>query len=595
MSRLSALPRGPRRFLAPGLLAVAVLALGLSPVLAGANISKLKKDLKEALIANDEGKIGAAVQAIAKVGGKKGMSTILKFVGKYGRKLDGKRYWQLVNGASAFRDAEAMEELGEFIAKKHKTALATDLLFALQNNASSNVLKALGEVLEKGSYDQKLLVVDQLAGIQSVPSGDLLVKILEEAESDQLKQRAVNALSALTGKDMGDAGNWIGWWKANRTKQPFEKAAEGEGGDISSVTRDGARGGEVGSLERLKGGKVLVITGGGCCDRFDHNYDHLDAVVRELGMECETMNKREFAKINPEKLKGIAAILVNCTQSQPHCICPTCKPTGATNMRMQTCGGCDKHDIVRDTMPQKGIDLIKAFVETGGYLFTEDWGLVDVLDRTWPDIVKVGAYFREKDKLPPGANNGGGGGQGGEERKQVEVPNGGMVAVTPAPGVATHPYMRGVFLKPKSERAKEPIPEGTGTVERGGGRVGSEFMAPSHKWKIDDDSPSIHIVDKRRVKVLLVSDELHKATKGDSSVAITFHVGKEAHTTDGGRVPTGGSRGKEAVSSAERLPGGRVMHVLSHFGKQQSVADELALRNLLVNFLLECARRRVGG
>ena len=49
------------------------------------------------------------------------------------------------------------------------------------------------------------------------------------------------------------------------------------------------------------------------------------------------------------------------------------------------------------------------------------------------------------------------------------------------------------------------------------------------------------------------------------------------------------------MSSAERLPGGRVMHVLSHFGKQQSVADELALRNLLVNFLLECARRRVGG
>ena len=40
------------------------------------------------------------------------------------------------------------------------------------------------------------------------------------------------------------------------------------------------------------------------------------------------------------------------------------------------------------------------------------------------------------------------------------------------------------------------------------------------------------------------------------------------------------------------MTGGRVLYVLSHFGKQESNEDEYALQNLLINFLVEAADRR---
>ena len=37
-----------------------------------------------------------------------------------------------------------------------------------------------------------------------------------------------------------------------------------------------------------------------------------------------------------------------------------------------------------------------------------------------------------------------------------------------------------------------------------------------------------------------------------------------------------------------------VVYVLSHFGKQESTADEHSLQNLLINFLVEANERRAG-
>lgn len=563
---------------------VALLCAMAIPVWGGgADVNTATKDLKAALKSKNEEKTGEALQTLAAIGGKKAMKSVLKMLSKYSRALEGGQYWQLVNGAASFRDKDGLEELGKMLVKKKKGP-AGDLLFALQNNVSANVFVVHGLVMDKGSYEHKLLVVDQLAAIKRIESGDLLVKALEDAvDGSSLKDRIINALQALTGQSLGDAQNWIGWWKSNREKEPFKKEDEegATGGGVSSVTRDGARGGEVGTLERLKKGKVIVIEGGACCKRFDHNYDHIDQVLKEIGIECEVMTKPQFAAQRPTTLKKVMAILVNCTQNNDHCICPKCKPTGKTNMRMQTCGNCNVHNIVSDKMPQKAVELIKQFVEDGGYLFSEDWGLYEVIAKAWPNVVKVGSFLREADKAPqPGQAAGG--------RDQTALPKSGQVDVTPAPGAATHPYMRGVFLKPKEEKVAKPLEKG-GTVERGGGgRVGSEFRAPSHKWTIDDDSPTIRIVDHKRVKVLLTSDYLRKKAKGDSAVAFMFNIGRPKKKGD--RPVTGGK--KQNMSVEEGKPGGRVLHVLSHFGKQNSVSDELAMRNLLYNFMLECARRR---
>jgi hypothetical protein len=77
-----------------------------------------------------------------------------------------------------------------------------------------------------------------------------------------------------------------------------------------------------------------------------------------------------------------------------------------------------------------------------------------------------------------------------------------------------------------------------------------------HEWKIDNESPSIAVLSPK-VEVLIVSSDLEKKC-GDPAVALTFSAKK-----------------------------GRVLHVLSHFGKQSSTHNEATLENLLVNFLIE--------
>lgn len=595
--------RGARLMMIAGALCLAVTVSAWADAL-----SKAESVLKSGMKTRNAEKIGAGLQALAAVGGEKAMRSALKSFGKLKRALDGQTYWQVVGGLAAFRDDAALTELGDYLVKKKKRPETADILFALQNNASSSVIKVHEQIVDKGSFKQKLMTVDQLALIKSPIAGDLLIKVLETEESAQLRERTMNALAALTGQSQDGAENWIGWWKANRDKDPLSGPGETEG--LGSVTRDGARGGEIGTLEKL-GDKVIVIESQCCVKAGDHNFDHIDRILGDININCKVVTKKEFAKFKPADIADVMAILVNCSQLKEHCICPTCKVGGARNFRMGQCVGCDKHNFAKDELSAGSVQLIKAFVERGGYLFSEDWGLVEILQKAWPKIVGTGAYIRQAGKVAAG---------GGVQlmtcpkckrtysqppkdgkcpddskkleirgREQVELKHGDEVMVTPAPGMAAHNYMRGVFLKPRGQRVDKPI-EG-GTKERG--QIGSEFKGPEHKWTIDDDSPAVSINDPRRVQVLMRSAELDALTKGLGTVALTFHVGRGKPKDIGGKreATGGGSKAAREVATEERLPGGRVLHVLSHFGKQRSQSDELAMRNLLVNFMLECARR----
>ena len=58
----------------------------------------------------------------------------------------------------------------------------------------------------------------------------------------------------------------------------------------------------------------------------------------------------------------------------------------------------------------------------------------------------------------------------------------------------------------------------------------------------------------------------------------------------GGGALTGKSRGKSHWR--ELQPGGRVLHVMSHFGKQQgSSEDTFVLQNMILNFIMESNRQ----
>ncbi len=210
-------------------------------------------------------------------------------------------------------------------------------------------------------------------------------------------------------------------------------------------------------------------------------------------------------------------------------------------------------------MGKKGADKVRKYVEAGGYLFSEDWAIEEILAVGFPEFIKPGKRLNEQD-----------------------------VPVLPKPGSGSHPYLRKIFVKPPTHAAKEG--GGTTTTDE------EDVSRINYQWHIDKESPAIAIVDKTRVTTLLFSETVgNQAGKdGSDAVAVTFAVGKGL-TGEMAKDPiaTGGT----PVQNRDKMTGGRVLHVLSHFGKQGGTGaagdrGEATLMNLLVNFLNEAAARK---
>jgi hypothetical protein len=143
--------------------------------------------------------------------------------------------------------------------------------------------------------------------------------------------------------------------------------------------------------------------------------------------------------------------------------------------------------------------------------------------------------------------------------------------------------MRNIFsrLKPK----KKPYAEQGGTVAEG--PESPDFERIDHTWLIDKDSPVIQIRDKGKVTVLIGSKDVASVGKGTDAVAITFVVSPKG---PGGADPV--ATGAPIEQDRTKMSGGRVLHVMSHMGKQKSRTDEHAIQNLLLNFLIEASERK---
>jgi hypothetical protein len=419
-------------------------------------------------------------------------------------------------------------------------------------------------ILEKGPADLRLMSADQLANIEAVDSVDALVVALEREEKGkdrEVKDHVARALEVLCGTDCGTAADWKRWWAARREHGLPEKGSHTSGTGTVVDDLDGARRWEYPILEKLKPGDVLVAktdckgdpNGARAC-----NFDTIEDVLSRMNIPHTVVLKKDIDK-GIVTLDNCKVLIVTCTQILDHCVCPNCKPGGTQSMRLMQCTGCDKHEIVNHKFSADSIKKIKAFVERGGYLFTEDWGLNDVLVRAWP-----------KSFVGPGKN----------------LPED-TVDTVPARGRTSHSLLRGMFVDPpKAAPANDPGAGdvGGGTVTRDPGGATQETPKVERNWKIDKDSPAIKILGNG-VTVLMTSDKLRKLSGGDDSVAVTFLPLGEGPESVGSGAGTQ-ERGKG--SAARR--GGRVLHVLSHFGKQSSSEDEYALQNLLLNFLLEANR-----
>jgi hypothetical protein len=261
-------------------------------------------------------------------------------------------------------------------------------------------------------------------------------------------------------------------------------------------------------------------------------------------------------------------------------------------------------------MSEEGVQAIRKWTEKGGYLFTEDWGIVEILDRAWPKIV---SSHQEKSKDRAGNEASGPKLVHVQDAKDAgfkivrgpppHAQQGFEVPIVPGRGMTSRPLLRGVFTRPRPP-ARESDDDGDGgSRTRDLSPTENPTSAVKHQWQIDDESPSIFLQNGGKVEVLMRSQPLGSLAGGDEAVAVNFRVGnskpksaakkgRKGPVTGGGRL-SGKSRGKGHWS--EGLRGGSVLHVISHFGHQQgSKSDTFVLQNLILNFIMESNRQHGG-
>ncbi len=381
-----------------------------------------------------------------------------------------------------------------------------------------------------------------------------LLVVLERGADDmrsvaaELRRRAAQALIAITGQNYGEnATNWEGWWEKNRDAKLRGPDTSGSSGG-GTVALDRSRGDEWEEVK--KGAKVLVLGAGTACKcGKGHDLDRIDHAAQKLGLQVVLVDKPAFER-DDCRLEDVLAILANCTHIREHCICPDCKPSkNYSGDRLFKCEcPTDRHEPYTYVLGEKGVKKIRRYVEGGGYLFAEDWCMEDFVERAFGEFVRHGSVRTADEEVP----------------------------VAPAAGAMTHPYLRKLFFR--GWRPKE----GSGTVSE------KELHEVLHTWKIDAETRTIKVVDPNRVVTLLTSPHLEKVAQGNDAVAVTFSVG-----TPDGRPPIA-TTGEIQLDRA-KLAGGRVLYVLSHFGKQKSQEDEYSLQNLLINFLTEAYARKTAG
>jgi len=532
---------------------------------------ELKKLIQQAAMSGDAAALAEVLRTVGKLPGREGTAAVLSTAVSLSSGPDD-IYWFLLQGVAGFKGPEAFTEMG----------VSRDLLNSLAKCRSKYVNRVIRRVLERGSTDMQLMAVDIAAGVPVRRTVDVLMPVLErEAAKERggkrpptpLKLAIISALEALTRQQLGDSLiNWQGWWNKERVRGL--KTIRDEAEDHPATTGlarplDPVRARQFLGLEEMPAGSVLVVKGPRAANGFDTNYDHIEEVLDRIRIANTVVEKGELD--DPSfSLDGVAAIFINCSQIHKFCQSPGHTAGAYTGKRLHRCEGPAPHDTVQFKMKQEAIEKLVKWVEKGGYLFTEDWVLVELLEIGFSRYVRSGSPLE-----------------------------GAEVSIHPERGMTAHPMLRGVFVAPvdldalrrerwagydddeddeEDDEYDPTVEDDPGDVDRERGKTavgdGEAAIEPSeiedpdirlieHRWKIDKESPSLSIQSKK-VQVLVESEQLRE-TCGEGAVAITFPVGR-----------------------------GRVLHVLSHFGKQSSSDNEATIENILVNFLLQVRIRASG-
>jgi hypothetical protein len=308
-----------------------------------------------------------------------------------------------------------------------------------------------------------------------------------------------------------------------------------------------------GVLAQLRGGNqgdIVVVSGA---------YDHIQEVLDRLEIPYRIMDPEQLPKYD---LSSCKALLVNCHSTYQAGLFRVLD-TGTLEKEIEALEEKETalRKRVQETKEKKkvfeyGLELLKVtslisssrlqlesvtgvaelvenlrkFVNSGGYLFTSDWG-ISILERAFPGFVK----------------------------------NGGNVGP------------RTVTLRPHAG-TRSPLLDEVFSV----GSKGSTVVSRKLLWEVDSGSYAVR-TERPSVEVLAEAGELPK----NSAVAVVFSP--EKLFVGGASAAPSETKAPKLPGSVTGT--GKVLHILSHFQRQATKQGDYALQNLLLNFLMERVKK----
>lgn len=496
----------------------ALVALALVAVAATAVAAPSPKEVKDALDSKDAARIRA-------------------LLGQLRGELDAASVRAVLDAGEAIHAAGVYEDTVEVLATAHGDALTAlaDGYGRARRNPSARFLvldalarvqdpigpKTLADAAKGDSHPGVAVYAVRLLGRRGdARSVEALIEVLKDARGERagVAREAESTLGGLAGQDLRGHDAWSRWWaeaKGSWGRGAAAPAGGQAGGGDGTRTRTvidrlrERRPGDLRTLERLGRDEILV---------FEAEFDRVQNVLASLKL--------------PHQVHPRASI-----------------ETVALHPRRQVlvfnCAG--------DALSPAACARIRQFVCQGGYIFTSDWELGNLLVKAFPEAAVSGG------------------------RRSAEH----NVRIYPPQTSSIHPLLRDVFPLNPWEAEQRKL---TWAVDGA-----SEFFQPNAALTVLAEAPEL------------------QPLYGSTIVAATFAYGPDGRPVTGDLRRRAPRRQQTGGGTRERGPGdgegevadvphvGRVLHVVSHFQHQTSESgDGFALQQLLLNFIVEKQEARRG-
>ncbi len=399
------------------------------------SVRKLQGRLQKAVVAGDGVQAREVVGLLADTGELTAAKTIVQAVVKI-RKLG------LYDGALSALARMKDDKVRSWLAKQSRRSKNWQeryfLLDAVSRIDDPGCREAVGEAAAKDKMPRvRDLAIGLLGKARKPWAVETLIGLLESFSRKKqlvpLAQKVSAILSVSTGLSIETAADWRKWWES--AKDGFQFPGDRKPSSATSRTavksviarleeRDEAH-----FFPEMVAGDVIVVTG---------KFDHVENVLKKLAIPHQII---ERGQLKDFVLKPTAVLIFNCHSE--------------------------------DVLSAEALKKVGKFVAAGGYLFSSDWELQNVLLKSFPRTIGQG---------PKTGNKG------------IEV------SIQPSEKNQAHPYLRDVF----------PL---------------NPFKLEDFKWKIDSVSAIVRVPPGGKVLSLVESAELAEQY-GGATVAATFRHGR---------------------------------------------------------------------